>query len=94
VNIGRATFATLGFFVTDHAALARPDDGGAASVHVDLVVESGHVIAYGMARGKAAPPAPPSMTSREKHMPKYLLAWLLGVPVGLLILIYLFAHLI
>lgn len=30
----------------------------------------------------------------ETFMRKYLLAWLLGVPVGLLILIYLFTHLL
>jgi len=28
----------------------------------------------------------------EDAMGKYLIAWLLGVPAGLLVLIYLFAH--
>jgi|GEM_PF-5379221 hypothetical protein len=28
----------------------------------------------------------------EDHMGKYFLAWLLGVPAGLLVLIYLFTH--
>ncbi len=28
----------------------------------------------------------------EDHMGKYFLAWLLGVPAGLLVLIYLFMH--
>jgi hypothetical protein len=30
---------------------------------------------------------------RNKRMGKYFIAWLLGVPAGLLILIYLFSHL-
>ncbi|HEY6940783.1 hypothetical protein [Dokdonella sp.] len=39
--------------------------------------------------GGLAPPAP----SREIHMFKYVIAWLLGVPAGLLVLIYVFTHL-
>jgi hypothetical protein len=30
---------------------------------------------------------------RRMRMGKYLLAWLLGVPAGLLVLVYLFTHL-
>jgi len=35
----------------------------------------------------------PSLSFLESDMGKYFIAWLLGVPAGLLILIYLFAHL-
>ena len=35
----------------------------------------------------------PSFSEKESGMGKYFIAWLLGVPAGLLILIYLFAHL-
>jgi hypothetical protein len=35
----------------------------------------------------------PFLQARGAHMGKYFLAWLLGVPAGLLILIYLFMHL-
>jgi hypothetical protein len=31
--------------------------------------------------------------TQENEMGKYLLAWLLGVPAGLLVLVYLFTHL-
>jgi hypothetical protein len=36
---------------------------------------------------------PPS-TEEDMTMLKYLIAWLLGVPLGVLILIYLFTHLL
>jgi hypothetical protein len=35
---------------------------------------------------------PPFSNTEERDMGKYFIAWLLGVPAGLLILIYLFAH--
>ncbi|MBA8884498.1 hypothetical protein [Dokdonella fugitiva] len=35
----------------------------------------------------------PSVTPRRCRMFKYVLAWLLGVPAGLLLLIYVFTHL-
>jgi hypothetical protein len=33
------------------------------------------------------------ITNEERGMGKYFIAWLLGVPAGLLILIYVFTHL-
>jgi hypothetical protein len=36
----------------------------------------------------------PTATLRESDMGKYFIAWLLGVPAGLLVLIYLFTHLL
>jgi hypothetical protein len=42
---------------------------------------------------EAALVPPPLFPARGAHMGKYFLAWLLGVPAGLLILIYLFMHL-
>src|ERR1700680_3198437 len=46
----RTSFATLGLFVPNHTAFTRPHDRGTAPVHMDLAVESGHVIAHGVAR--------------------------------------------
>ena len=39
---------------------------------------------------------PPSLSRKmeERGMGKYFIAWLLGVPAGLLILIYVFTHLL
>src|SRR5262249_7884257 len=37
--------------------------------------------------------APLSTPNKESDMGKYFLAWLLGVPAGLLVLIYVFTHL-
>ena len=42
----------------------------------------------------AAAASKPIITSRESDMGKYFIAWLLGVPAGLLVLIYLFTHLL
>jgi hypothetical protein len=38
--------------------------------------------------------AAPVFCPGERGMGKYFIAWLLGVPAGLLILIYLFTHLL
>ena len=45
----------------------------------------------GFSGGGEAPP--PLFLHEESGMGKYFLAWLLGVPAGLLILIYVFTHL-
>jgi hypothetical protein len=42
---------------------------------------------------RAAARRPLFSDTEERGMGKYFIAWLLGVPAGLLILIYLFAHL-
>jgi hypothetical protein len=36
---------------------------------------------------------PPPLSEGVQGMGKYFIAWLLGVPAGLLILIYIFSHL-
>jgi len=41
---------------------------------------------------RAAPPPSLSHETEERDMGKYFIAWLLGVPAGLLILIYVFTH--
>jgi len=46
---------------------------------------------YGAGAAAAALAHPHSM--EERGMGKYFIAWLLGVPAGLLILIYVFTHL-
>jgi hypothetical protein len=48
---------------------------------------------HDVADAEAALVPPPLFPARGAHMGKYFLAWLLGVPAGLLILIYLFMHL-
>jgi len=44
-------------------------------------------------RGDGLAPSPPFECGQENVMGKYFLAWILGVPAGLLLLIYLFTHL-
>jgi hypothetical protein len=39
------------------------------------------------------PPGHPFFEEENRIMGKYFIAWLLGVPAGLLILIYVFSHL-
>jgi hypothetical protein len=43
-------------------------------------------------RGRLRPPSLSLTKTEERDMGKYFIAWLLGVPAGLLVLIYVFTH--